>query len=74
MQISAPAQAKALQTLLLGVPRPGLVDSLCRCGGLALPTPDLKGQIQAQFEQMAQSDSDTAVRARVSLAQQLFHL
>lgn len=67
------AQAQALQTLL----------SICQdsdwsiryaavVGLQALATiPDLKGQIQAQFEQMARTDSDKAVRARVVRAQQL---
>jgi len=70
------AQAKALQTLLGVCQDPDWSIRYAAVVGLQAlsQTPDLKGQIQAQFEQMAQSDSDIAVRARVSLAQQLFHL
>jgi phycocyanobilin lyase beta subunit len=70
------AQAKALQTLLGVCLDPDWSIRYAAVVGLQAlsKTPDLKGKIQAQFEQMAQSDLDTAVRARVSLAQQLFHL
>jgi len=76
MQISAPPLKQKLCRRCLGLPRPDWSIRYAAVVGLQAlsQTPDLKGQIQAQFEQMAQSDSDTAVRARVSLAQQLFHL
>jgi len=76
MQISASAQAKAQETLLSVSQDPDWSICYAAVVGLqALSTmPDLKGQIQAQFEQMARTDPDTAVRARVSLAQQLFHI
>ena len=70
------AQAKAQETLLSISQDPDWSIRYAAVVGLqALCTmPDLKGQIQAQFEQMARTDPDTAVRARVSLAQQLFHI
>lgn len=70
------AQAKAQETLLSVSQDPDWSIRYAAVVGLqALSTmSDLKGQIQAQLEQMARSDPDTAVRARVSLAQQLFHI
>lgn len=67
------AQAKALQTLILISQDSDWSIRYAAVVGLQAlsTTPDLKGQIQAQFEQMAQTDADTAVRARVSLAQHL---
>jgi len=74
MQISAPPLKPKPADAAWVCQDPDWSILLCRCGGLASAsqTPDLKGQIQAQFEQMAHLT--TAVRARVSLAQQLFHL
>jgi len=76
MQISAPPLKPKPKRRCSVSPKTRLVDSYAAVVGLqALSTmPDLKGQIQAQFEQMARTDPDTAVRARVSLAQQLFHI
>ena len=67
------AQAKALQTLLsVSQDSDWSIRYAAVVGLQALGTiPDLLGQIQAQFEQMAQTEPDTAVRARVDLAQQL---
>lgn len=67
------AQAKALQTLLsVSQDSDWSIRYAAVVGLQALGTiPDLLGQIQAQFEQMAQTEPDKAVRARVALAQQL---
>ena len=67
------AQVKALQTLLsVSQDSDWSIRYAAVVGLQALAmTPDLKGQIQAELQQMAQIDSDAAVRARVTLAQQL---
>jgi phycocyanobilin lyase beta subunit len=67
------AQAKAFQTLLsVSQDTDWSIRYAAVVGLQALAaTPDLKEQIQAQLKQMAQTDSDPAVRARVALAQQL---
>lgn len=70
------AQVKALQTLLsVSQDSDWSIRYAAVVGLQALAmTPDLKGQIQAQLEQIAQIDSDAVVRARVTLAQQLLSL
>jgi len=67
------AQAKAFQTLLsVSQDADWSIRYAAVVGLQALAvTPDLKEQLQAQLQQMAQTDSDPAVRARVALAQQL---
>jgi phycocyanobilin lyase beta subunit len=67
------AQAKATETLLsVSQDSDWSIRYAAVVGLQALATtPDLKEQIGAQFEQIAQTDPDTAVRARVNLAQQL---
>lgn len=67
------AQAKALQTLLSISQDADWSIRYAAVVGLQelATTPDLKGQIQTQFEQITQTDTDPVVRARVSLAQQL---
>lgn len=67
------AQVKALQTLLsVSQDSDWSIRYAAVVGLQALAiTSDLKGQIQAELQQMAQIDSDAAVRARVTLAQQL---
>ncbi len=68
------AQTKALQTLLSVSQDPDWSIRYAAVVGLqALASmPDLKEQISAQLKQIAQTDSDTAVRARGAIAQQLF--
>jgi len=63
------AQAKALETLLSVSQDPDWSIRYAAVAGLQAlsTTPDLTQQIQAQFEQMAQTDADLAVRARVQL-------
>jgi phycocyanobilin lyase beta subunit len=67
------AQIKAFQTLLEISQDPDWSIRYAAVVGLqALATiPDLKGQIQAQLQQITQTDPDLAVRARVVRAQQL---
>lgn len=67
------AQAKALQALLSISQDPDWSIRYAVVVGLQAlaATPDLKEQIQIQLKQMAQIDTDTTVRARVVLAQQL---
>jgi phycocyanobilin lyase beta subunit len=67
------AQAKALETLLSVSQDPDWSIRYAAVVGLqALSTAaDLTRQIQAQFEQMAQTDADLAVRARVQLGSDL---
>ena len=67
------AQAQAIQTLLLVAQDQDWSIRYAAVVGLqALSTmPELKGQIQEVFEQMAQIDPDISVRARVALAQQI---
>lgn len=67
------AGAKALQTLLSVSQDPDWSIRYAAVVALqALATmPDLQEQIQAHFEQITQTDSDAAVRARVARAQQL---
>jgi len=69
------AQAKAQETLLSVSQDPDWSIRYA-AGGLASAFHDARSERanQAQFEQMARTDPDTAVRARVSLAQQLFHI
>lgn len=64
------AQAKALQTLLLISQDPDWSIRYAAVVGLQAlsTTPDLSQQIQAEFEQMQETDADLAVRARVQLA------
>ncbi len=63
------AQARALETLLSVSQDPDWSIRYAAVAGLQAlsTTPDLTQQIQAQFEQMAQTDADLAVRARVQL-------
>ncbi len=67
------AQAKAQKTLLSISQDPDWSIRYAAVVGLQAlsTTSDLTQQIQTHFEQMAQTDSDTAVRARVVLAQQM---
>lgn len=67
------AQARAIETLLSVAQDSDWSIRYAAVVGLQAlaTTSDLKGQIQAQFEQIAQTDPDPAVRARVDLAQQL---
>lgn len=64
------AQAKALQTLLSISQDPDWSIRYAAVVGLQAlsTTPDLSQQIQAEFEQMQETDADLAVRARVQLA------
>ena len=70
------ARAKALQTLLNVSQDPDWSIRYAAVVGLQAlaTTPDLKEQIQAQFEQMAQNDADLAVRARAALARNSYQL
>ena len=70
------ARAKALQTLLNVSQDPDWSIRYAAVVGLQAlaTTPDLKEQIQAQFEQMAQNDADLAVRARAELARNSYQL
>ena len=70
------ARANALQTLLNVSQDPEWSIRYAAVVGLqALATvPDLKEQIQAQFEQIAQNDADLAVRARAELARNSYQL
>ena len=67
------AQAKAIQTLLsVSQDQDWSIRYAAVVGLQALSTtPELKGQIQDLFAQMAQTDPDIGVRARVALAQQI---
>ena len=67
------AQAQAIQTLLLVAQDQDWSIRYAAVVGLQAlsTTPELKGQIQELFEQMAQIDPDISVRARVALAQQI---
>lgn len=67
------AQVKATETLLAVAQDSDWSIRYAAVVGLQAlaTTPDLKQQIGAQFEQIAQTDPDIAVRARVNLAQQL---
>ena len=67
------AQAQAIQTLLLVAQDQDWSIRYAAVVGLQAlsTTPELKGQIQEVFEQMAQIDPDISVRARVALAQQI---
>ncbi|MBV8886818.1 MAG: HEAT repeat domain-containing protein [Chroococcidiopsidaceae cyanobacterium CP_BM_RX_35] len=65
------AQAKAQKTLLSVSQDPEWSIRYAAVVGLqalSILAPDLTQQIQAQFEQMVQNDTDLAVRARVQLA------
>ena len=70
------ARANALQTLLNVSQDPEWSIRYAAIVGLQAlaTTPDLKEQIQAQFEQIAQNDADLAVRARAELARNSYQL
>ena len=64
-------QSRAVQTLSSIFQDPEWSIRYAAVVGLqALSTSDLQEQIQAQFEQIIQTDPDIAVQARISLAQQ----
>ena len=71
------AQQKAMQTLLLLVSDPEWAIRYAAVVGLqalatsgAIDSPELIEQILAQFAQIAQTDSDLAIRARAAMAQE----